>query len=71
MPDLHELWYAQERGDVGQWLAEHGWRVSVTNSNDVLAHYGRSAARNAFAAAPGVDVVAPTAWCSRHALHRR
>lgn len=52
VPDLHELWYAEERGDVGQWLDEHGWRVSVTNSNDVLAHYGRSAARNEFAAAP-------------------
>ena len=51
-PDLHELWYAEERGDVGQWLEEHGWRVSVTNSNDALAHYGRSAARNEFAAAP-------------------
>jgi len=26
VPDLRELWYAQERGDVGQWLDEHGWR---------------------------------------------
>jgi O-methyltransferase involved in polyketide biosynthesis len=40
-PDLHELWYAEERADVGQWLDEHGWRVSVTNSHELMAAHGR------------------------------
>jgi methyltransferase (TIGR00027 family) len=40
-PDLHELWYAEERADVGQWLDEHGWRASVTNSAELMAAHGR------------------------------
>jgi methyltransferase (TIGR00027 family) len=40
-PDLHELWYAEERADIGQWLDEHGWRVTVTNSDDLMAEHGR------------------------------
>jgi len=51
-PDLHELWYAEERTDVGQWLDEQGWRVSVTNSDEVMAQHGRGATGNEFAIAP-------------------
>jgi methyltransferase (TIGR00027 family) len=51
-PDLHELWYAEERTDVGQWLDERGWRVSVTNSDEVMAQLGRGATGNGFTAAP-------------------
>ena len=40
-PDLHELWYAEERADVGQWLQGHGWRVSETNSDELMAEHGR------------------------------
>jgi O-methyltransferase involved in polyketide biosynthesis len=51
VPDLHELWYAEERTDVGHWLDEHGWRVSVTSSNEAMAQYGRIAASSEFATA--------------------
>jgi methyltransferase (TIGR00027 family) len=51
-PDLHELWYAEERADVGQWLDEHGWRVSVTNSDELMAQHGRGAMANDIDAAP-------------------
>ena len=51
-PDLHELWYAEERTDVGQWLDEHGWRVSATNSDEVMAEHGRAAVGYDVATAP-------------------
>jgi methyltransferase (TIGR00027 family) len=51
-PDLHELWYAEERTDVGHWLDEHGWRVSVMNSDEVMAQHGRRTTGNGVATAP-------------------
>jgi O-methyltransferase involved in polyketide biosynthesis len=34
-PDFEELWYFEARTDVGEWLLEHGWDVSVlTNRPD-------------------------------------
>lgn len=47
-PDLHDLWYAEERSDVGQWLRAHGWRVSVTNSDEAIAHCGRDSTNDGF-----------------------
>lgn len=44
MSDLQDLWYAEERTDVGEWLHEHGWEVSVATVADVMARYGRSVA---------------------------
>jgi methyltransferase (TIGR00027 family) len=43
-PDLNELWYAEERTDVGQWLDHHGWRVSVATVAEVITRYRRRAA---------------------------
>ncbi len=51
-PDIHELWYAEERTDVGKWLDEHGWRVSVTTSDDVMARHGRGASANVVGTPP-------------------
>ncbi|EUA52213.1 putative S-adenosyl-L-methionine-dependent methyltransferase [Mycobacterium xenopi 4042] len=30
VPRTDELWYFEERSDVGDWLRRHGWQVTVT-----------------------------------------
>lgn len=42
IPDVADLWYAGERTDVGNWLAEHGWDASVTTMSQMLTRYGRN-----------------------------
>jgi O-methyltransferase involved in polyketide biosynthesis len=32
VPSIDELWYFEEREDVGDWLRRHGWEVTVTSS---------------------------------------
>jgi methyltransferase (TIGR00027 family) len=39
--DFEELWYFEDRTDVGDWLLEHGWDVSVLTADDVMALYDR------------------------------
>lgn len=39
--DVADLWYIEERSDVADWLANHGWRTSVTPTPKLLAHYHR------------------------------
>lgn len=39
--DFHDLWYAEERADVGDWLQEHGWEVSVATAAEMMTRYGR------------------------------
>ena len=29
IPDVQDLWYFEEREDVGDWLRRHGWDVTV------------------------------------------
>jgi methyltransferase (TIGR00027 family) len=41
IPDMQDLWYAEERTDVGNWLTEHGWDATVTTTAELLTHYGR------------------------------
>lgn len=41
LPDVADLWYFEEREDVGEWLSGHGWSVSVTPAEDLMASYGR------------------------------
>jgi methyltransferase (TIGR00027 family) len=40
--DFEELWYPEERTDVGAWLNEHGWDASTATLQEWLARYGRS-----------------------------
>jgi methyltransferase (TIGR00027 family) len=42
--DLEELWYPEERADVGGWLAEHGWDASTVTLQEMLARHGRGGA---------------------------
>jgi methyltransferase (TIGR00027 family) len=40
-PDFEELWYFEDRTDVGDWLVEHGWDVSVLTAEAMMALYDR------------------------------
>lgn len=40
-PDVADLWYIEERPDVADWLANHGWRTSVTPALNLIEHYHR------------------------------
>jgi len=51
IPDVQELWYFEEREDVGDWLRRNGWDVTVTKAEDLMASYGRTP--------PGVEDAAP------------
>lgn len=42
MPRVDELWYFEEREDVGEWLRRHGWEATVTPSPELMAGYGRA-----------------------------
>jgi methyltransferase (TIGR00027 family) len=44
VPRTDELWYFEEREDVGEWFGRHGWNVTVTPSDELMAGYGRAAA---------------------------
>ncbi|MHA7649874.1 SAM-dependent methyltransferase [Mycobacterium sp. ML4] len=41
MPSTDELWYFEEREDVGEWLRRHGWDATVTPSAQLMNSYGR------------------------------
>jgi len=45
VPKTDELWYFEERDDVGDWLRRHGWDVTVTPSDELMAGYGRQPAQ--------------------------
>jgi methyltransferase (TIGR00027 family) len=40
-PDFEELWYFEDRTDVGDWLRTHGWNVSVQTAEEMMARYDR------------------------------
>lgn len=50
--DIEDLWFAEERTDVADWLAEHGWEVTSVESADLMARYGRCTPGQVDAAAP-------------------
>ncbi|MGH3596816.1 MAG: SAM-dependent methyltransferase, partial [Mycobacterium sp.] len=56
VPDVDDLWYAEERTDLPEWLREHGWHASVISMSEMLARYGRSV--------PEGDVIPPTVFVS-------
>jgi methyltransferase (TIGR00027 family) len=41
IPDVQDLWYFEEREDVGDWLRRHSWDVTVTPAEDLMARYDR------------------------------
>ncbi|MEE6175432.1 SAM-dependent methyltransferase [Mycobacterium sp. 050134] len=53
VPRTEELWYFEEREDVGEWFRRHGWKVTVTPADELMAGYGRQAAREVEDAVPG------------------
>ncbi|MGA9676838.1 MAG: class I SAM-dependent methyltransferase [Mycobacterium sp.] len=40
--DVQDLWYFEEREDVGDWLRRNGWDVAVTRAEVLMANYGRT-----------------------------
>jgi methyltransferase (TIGR00027 family) len=44
LPRNDELWYFEEREDVGEWFGRHGWDVKVTTTPELMASYGRAPA---------------------------
>ena len=44
IPRNDELWYFEEREDVGEWFGRHGWDVIVAPSFELMASYGRAPA---------------------------
>jgi methyltransferase (TIGR00027 family) len=53
IPRTDELWYFEEREDVGDWFRRHGWDVTVTPSLELMAGYGRRAPKEVEDAVPG------------------
>jgi methyltransferase (TIGR00027 family) len=53
IPRTDELWYFEEREDVGDWFGRHGWDVTVTPSDELMAGYGRRAAKEVEDQVPG------------------
>ena len=43
LPDTEELWFAEERADVADWLRENGWEVTAIEAQDLMARYHRPA----------------------------
>jgi methyltransferase (TIGR00027 family) len=52
VPRTDELWYFEEREDVGDWLRRNGWEVTVTPSTELMAGYGRALPQEIEDAAP-------------------
>ena len=58
IPDVQDLWYFEEREDVGDWLRRHGWKVSVVPAEELMAGYDRPAADIEDSAPPSLFVSA-------------
>jgi methyltransferase (TIGR00027 family) len=55
VPTTDELWYFEEREDVADWLGRHGWDVTATPSDELMASYGRPSPE-------GLEEASPTHW---------
>lgn len=53
VPRSEDLWYFEEREDVGDWFRRHGWSVTVTPSDELMAGYGRTAPKQIQDTVPG------------------
>src|SRR5207302_9009139 len=58
IPDVQDLWYFEEREDVGDWFGRHGWDVTVTPAEELMARYDRKPAEDLEDAAPKTLFVA-------------
>ncbi|OBI69330.1 class I SAM-dependent methyltransferase [Mycobacterium sp. E796] len=58
IPDVQDLWYFEEREDVGDWLRRHGWDVTVTPAEELMARYDRRPPQDVEDAAPKTLFVA-------------
>lgn len=47
IPDIESLWYVEPREDVGRWLQDRGWAVSVVGSQELMARCQRPAPEGA------------------------
>lgn len=56
MPNVEDLWYPEERTDLGDWLREHGWDAAVVTMGEMLSRHGRSI--------PDEDAMPPTVLVS-------
>jgi O-methyltransferase involved in polyketide biosynthesis len=52
VPKTDELWYFEEREDVADRLRRHGWDVTATPSDELMASYGREPAQGLEEASP-------------------
>jgi methyltransferase (TIGR00027 family) len=52
IPDVQDLWYLEEREDVDTWLRRHGWDVTVTPADELMARYDRRPPQDVEDAAP-------------------
>jgi methyltransferase (TIGR00027 family) len=52
IPEVQDLWYFEEREDVDAWLRRHGWDVTVTPAEDLMARYDRTPPQDIEGAAP-------------------
>ncbi|RDH77265.1 class I SAM-dependent methyltransferase [Mycolicibacterium moriokaense] len=40
-PDVHDLWFIEDRTEVSDWFAAHGWEVSAIDAEDLMQRYNR------------------------------
>lgn len=52
MPNVEDLWYAEERTALPEWLRDRGWEASAADFPELMARYGRSVADGAEVAMP-------------------
>ena len=58
IPDVQDLWYFEEREDVGDWFRRHGWDTTVRPAEELMAGYNRRPPQEIEDAAPKTRFVA-------------
>jgi methyltransferase (TIGR00027 family) len=53
IPNNEELFYFEEREEVGDWFSRHGWAVTVKSAGELMAGYGRQAPEEVRDQVPG------------------
>jgi methyltransferase (TIGR00027 family) len=53
IPNNEELFYFEEREEVGDWFGRHGWAVTVKSGSELMAEYGRRAPKEVEDQVPG------------------